>query len=224
MSTLATPDLRLLVVDDHPVVRMGLRSLIRDSEGLEMAGEASSVAEALRLLEEVTPDLVLLDLSLEGPSGLELVKQLAQRAPELPVLVLSVHDEAVYGERALEAGAQGFVMKTESPEVLREAISRVLEGEVYLSERMTARVLARMQSGEPRIAVPEDVLTDREIEVYRHIGEGRTTREIAGELGLSVKTIETYRRNVKQKLGFDNAAQLARGAACWVQAQAGLAG
>ncbi len=208
---------RVLIVDDHPLVREGLAARIARYPDLELCGEAEDVPGAMTAVASLDPDVVIVDLSLKRGDGLDLVKRLHLRKNPVAVLVSSMHDEMVYAERVLEAGALGYVDKQEAPEKLIEAIRTVLAGKVYLSARMTERLVARHARGQPgETPSPVSSLTDRELEVFRLIGGGLTTREIAERLGLSVKTIESHRENVKSKLRVRSAAELTHTAVQWV--------
>jgi DNA-binding NarL/FixJ family response regulator len=207
---------RIFLVDDHPVVRSGLVELINQEKDMVVCGEASSAEEALGKISQEVPDLVVVDLSLEGTSGLELLKSLKIRDESLPVLVLSMHDETLYAERALRAGAKGYLMKNAPLGQLQQAIREVLAGRVHLSPRMTEQILHSL-SGPSGAASPLDRLSDREMEVFEMIGRGLGTTEIARKLHLSVKTVETYRGNIKDKLALKDAAQLVQHAVQWVQ-------
>lgn len=208
---------RILIVEDHPVMRLGLRNLISDESDLEVCGEAADAATALELVEGRAPDLMLIDVSLRGSSGLELIKQVAARPSPPKMLVISMHDEMLFAERALRAGALGYVNKEEAPDTVIEAIRHALAGKVYLSDRMTDRVLQLLARSDHELERPaESSLSDRELEVFGHIGRGTGTREIAERLGLSVKTIETYRENIKRKLGLESNTELIRRAVQWV--------
>ncbi|HEX7010509.1 MAG TPA: response regulator transcription factor [Phycisphaeraceae bacterium] len=200
---------RVLIVDDHPILRRGLGQLIDREPDLELCGEADSPSAALDAVERLHPDVVVADLAFEGLDGFDLIKDLKIRHPHLPVLVLSVHDESYYAQRVLKAGAMGYLMKQEAPTKVIEGIRAVHRGRVYLSDHMSQILLSQMTSGSssPQTFGIES-LTDRELEVLRLIGQGKSTREIAQQLHLSVKTIETHRENIKQKLHLDNAAQL----------------
>lgn len=206
---------RILVVDDHPIVRLGIRQLISQDPGLMVCGEADSMEASLQAVGGGNIDLALVDLSLEHGAGLELVRALHEVAPTVPVLVLSMHDEALFAERALKAGARGYIMKDAAVEGLVGAIRRVLSGRVHLSERMAERALEGVGRGLTRRESPVANLTDRELEVFEMIGRGLSTAAIADDLGVSVKTIETYRSNIKSKLNLEDAADLIRYAAIW---------
>jgi DNA-binding NarL/FixJ family response regulator len=202
---------RIFLVDDHPIVRQGLALLIDHELDLEVAGQAEDAAGALRGIRSVKPDLVLLDVSLKDGDGIELLKDLKAQDPSLPVLMLSMHDESLYAERALRAGARGYVMKQEAPAILLAAIRKVLDGEIYISGRMGATLLRRMVGGKRSESImPMDRLTDRELEIFRLIGQGETMKEIAAKLFLSVKTVEAHREHIKDKLGLRTATELLR--------------
>jgi len=212
---------RVLVVDDHPLLRDGLVRLIEGEKDLCLCGEAESAATTILAVDDdPPPDLVILDLMLGHADGLELVKQIRMLRPGLPVLVISMHDEAVYAERALRAGAAGFIMKKEAQGEVLAALRAVLRGEIYLSRRMKVLLAQKGLGAEPGpLLVPEanPPLSDRELQVFRLIGAGLPTRQIAAELRLSVKTIETYRENLKQKLDLPNARALVQRATRWVE-------
>ena len=205
-----------MVVDDHAIVLHGLKELINNEPDLEVTLTADSAERALEILREHLPDIVVTDISLPGLSGLELIKELTRLQPGLPTLVLSMHDELVHGERALRAGAKGYLVKQEAPENVIKAIRKLLSGERYLSERMQSllaqKVRGRLTNEPPSVL---SSLTDREHEIFRLIGIGLGTSEIAAKLNRSVKTIEAHRANLKQKLGLRNAHELNRFAANW---------
>lgn len=207
----------VLIVDDHPIVRQGLAQLIDQEQDLEVCGQAEDAHEAMQAIHTFDPDMVIVDISLKDTSGMDLIKDLKVQYPDLPVLTLSMHDEAVYGERALRAGARGYIMKQEATEKVVTAIRRVLAGELYVSDGMAAKMVSKIVGGGTRkTGSPVDCLSDRELEVFRLIGEGFSTREMAEKLHLSVKTIETYRAHIKDKLGFEDANELLRSAIQWV--------
>jgi DNA-binding NarL/FixJ family response regulator len=211
---------KIMLVDDHPIVRHGLGLLIDQEDDLEVCGETESAVETLDKIGEVTPDIVVADISLQGSSGLELTKALKEKLPELPVLILSMHDEALYAERALRSGARGYVMKQEPADTVITAIRKVLEGGVYLSEGLSSRMLREFVDGN-KVETEKfgvESLSDRELEVFELIGRGHSTRKIADRLKLSIKTIETHRAHVKQKLKIDNATELVHRAFHWVEA------
>jgi DNA-binding NarL/FixJ family response regulator len=212
---------RILVVDDHPMMREGLGQLLGGQADLELCASAEDAAGALRVVEHAALDLVLVDISLRESNGLELIKDLRLRRPRLPVLVLSMHDETLYAERVLRAGAQGYVMKSESGDVILAAIRQVLAGRIHLSDAMSTRLLGHLaghkSAGAPASSVEQ--LSDRELEVFTLLGQGRTTREMAQALRVSVKTVEAHRANIKQKLGIVTAPELIRHAVHWVENQ-----
>jgi DNA-binding NarL/FixJ family response regulator len=202
---------RIFLVDDHPIVRKGLAQLIDSEPDLSVIGQGEEAYESLRAIREAKPHLVLVDVSLKNSDGIELVKELKAQSPELPVLVVSMHDESLYAERALRAGAGGYVMKQEPPETLLSAIRTVLAGEVYVSGKMGATLLQRMVGAKKGTgALPMDRLTDRELEVFRMIGAGHSIKEIADKLFLSAKTVEAHREHIKQKLNIRSSAELLR--------------
>lgn len=214
---------KVFLVDDHPVVRQGLRMLIEQDPEFIICGESDSAQEALRQLTTLTPDILLTDISLQESNGLELVKDIRQHNPNLPILVFSIHDESVYAERALSAGANGYVMKQEDPDLLLRALHKVLEGNIHLSMKMTSQLLKQLSSNKTcaRTAPTDAVsaLSDRELEVFELIGKGLSTRKIAAQLCLSVKTIETYRAHIKQKLNISDSAELTHRAIQWADQQ-----
>ena len=212
---------RILVVDDHPIVRQGLEKLFEAEPDLTIAAEAESSDAALQLIDRNPFDLVMVDIGLKGGSGLDLVRHIRARDESLPILVLSMHKEAYYAERVLRAGAQGYLSKQGDPGAIVPAIRRILGGELYVSPALADEMVRRtVEGGEGRKTVEE--LSDRETEVVRFIGQGLSTREIAHELSLSVKTIESYRANVKRKLGLQSGAELARFAYDWTTNALGL--
>jgi DNA-binding NarL/FixJ family response regulator len=211
---------KVIIVDDHPIVRQGLAQLINQEHDLEVCGQAEDAHEAMRTIRDLDPDLVIVDISLKDTSGMELIKDLKLQTPELPVLTLSMHDEAIYGERALRAGARGYIMKQEATEKVVTAIRRVLAGDVYVSDGMAAQMVSKMVGGGGKTSGSSvDSLSDRELEVFRLIGEGYSTREMAEKLHLSIKTIETYRAHIKDKLNLQDASELLRAAIQWVNAE-----
>ena len=206
------------MVDDHPVVRQGFTQLIAQTPDLEVCGEADDGIKAMAAIKASVPDLVIVDLSLEGTSGLDLIGQIKAQCPKLPVLVLSMHDETLYAERALRAGARGYVTKDRPIETILAAIRRVVAGEIYLSDQMSGRLLQRMVSGTPEAAQSLiGTLSNREIQVFELIGQGHGTRDIAEKLHLSVKTIDTHRENIKRKLHLSDAIELHQQAFLWIE-------
>lgn len=216
----ATTESRILIVDDHPLFREGLRQMMEREPGLRVCGEAADAAEAVRLIAESEPDLVIVDISLGTSSGIDLIKTLKADHGELPLLVLSMHDESLYAERALRAGAMGYVMKHEPPKVVRAAIQRVLSGAIYLSEKMSTTLLTKLMRGDVEAdRSPVSLLSDRELEVFRLLGQGKGSRRIAQELGLTIPTINSFRARIKEKLGLEDSTALLLSAIHWVQAQ-----
>jgi DNA-binding NarL/FixJ family response regulator len=212
--------IKVLLVDDHLVVRKGLSLLIADDPNLSVCGEAASAAECMLLLPKVLPDMILTDLSLGNTSGLELMKDIQKINANIPILAFSIHDEDLYAERALSAGASGYIMKEADSDSLLRAIHKVLDGEVYLSPAMTSRMLRKLSGNKDSAKSPlkdTDKLSDRELEVFELIGRGFSTSKIADQLNLSEKTIETYRMHIKGKLNLDDAASLTRAAVYWVE-------
>jgi DNA-binding NarL/FixJ family response regulator len=211
---------RIIIVDDHPLFRKGLEQLIDSTDdGLAICGEASNAAEAMSAIRELKPDLAIVDLSLPGANGIELIKNVRAEFPKLPILVLSMHDESLYALRALRAGAQGYVMKEEALEKVIGAIRGVFAGQPYLSPNMSAKLISSFASGKGE-SNPTDKLSDRELEILELIGKGRDVREIAKLLHLSPKTVETHRAHIKEKLNLANARQVARYAVQWIDQKA----
>lgn len=208
---------RVLIVDDHPIVREGYSKLIGNQPDLEVCGEAADASEAMRLIDATQPDLVVVDISLKEGNGIELCKDIRFQYPHVKMLVASAHDEALYAERVLRAGATGYVNKEEATDQLIEAIRLVISGKIYLSAEMTERMLCRAVGSDDHLGdSPVASLSDREIEVFEFIGHGLTTRQIAEKLYLSPKTIESYRENIKTKLNLKNGAELTQHAVRWV--------
>jgi DNA-binding NarL/FixJ family response regulator len=210
-SDSTTAKRKVFLVDDHPIVRQGLAQLINNEADLIVIGQGEDAFQSLRAIREAKPDLVLVDVSLKDSDGIELLKELKSQSPDLPALVVSMHDESLYAERALRAGAGGYVMKQEAPQTLLVAIRTVLSGQVYVSGKMGATLLKRMVAGKKRDGgLPMDRLTDRELEVFRLIGAGKSVKEIAENLFLSVKTVEAHREHIKEKLNIKSSAELLR--------------
>ncbi len=198
---------RFVVVDDHPLYRHGVADLIVQELNMDLAGEAGSAAEAYELLARVKPELAIIDISLQGQNGLEVVKAIKAQHPGTAVIVLSMHEDSLYGERALKAGARGYVMKHEPPQVLLDSIRAVMEGRIAVSELLRERMMESIAGGK-RESDPIDKLSDRELEVFRLIGRGFGAAEIAARLGLSVKTVNAYQDHLKEKLSLASAAEL----------------
>jgi DNA-binding NarL/FixJ family response regulator len=207
---------KVFVVDDHPIVRQGLSLLINQEADLLVCGEAEEMHSALSAIQSSNPDILIVDISLNGPDGLELLKNVRITSPRLPVLILSMHDESIYAERALRAGANGYIMKQEATEKVLVAVRRILSGEIYVSDRIANSMLQHYVRGfnpSERSSVSE--LTDRELEVFRLIGEGQGTRQIAETLHLSIKTVESYQAHIKEKLCLRSARELVQHAVQW---------
>ena len=209
---------RILIVDDHVIVRQGIAQLVNRELDLDVCAEAGDADSAIAVLRDTQVDLAIVDISLPGTSGIELVKLMRDAQPQLPVLVMSMHDEALYSDRAFRAGAKGYVMKQEATEKLLAAIRKILNGGVYVSDRMQTVMVQRfLNSGVDETVSFIDNLTDREFEILRMIGQGLTVAEIADKLGRSAKTVEAHRANLREKLGLKRAAELARFATQWVE-------
>lgn len=208
---------KVFLVDDHPLVREWLSQLIQREDDLAVCGEAEDTQEALQKIEETKPDIVIADISLKNTHGLELVKDLQARLPALPVLVLSMHDESLYAERVLRAGAKGYITKQEATKKILQAVRQVLSGQIYISEKMASRMVHKMVLGHgDNQKSPIERLTDRELEVFQLIGRGQGTRRIAADLHLGVKTVESYRARIKEKLKLEDGTQLLQHAIQWV--------
>jgi len=208
---------QILIVDDHPIVREGLTALISRQPDLNVCGEAADLADAIKLVDDMQPDVAVIDISLKSGNGLDLIARIKQRNDSVRMLVSSMYDETLYAERSLRAGAMGYLNKQEATRQIITAIRRVFDGKVYLSNRMSQRLMHRMVSAVDKLERPAvDVLSDRELEVFQLIGGGLTTAEIAERLHVTVKTIETHRQRIKGKLNLKNSAQLARDATTWV--------
>ncbi len=215
----ARPSMRIVLVDDHPVMLDGYRNILAGQPGLEIGGTATNAADALTLVERTEPDLVITDLTLPGRSGLDLIKDLIAMRPDLRILVISMHDETLWAERCLKAGAKGYVMKESDSATMLSAIRQVLEGGIYLSPRLAARVISAFASARPRgsESSPLEKLSDREFEVFRLFGEGQTAKEIAARLNLSPKTVAVHRDHIKEKMGYQTSAEMIREAVRWVE-------
>jgi DNA-binding NarL/FixJ family response regulator len=220
MKTAPKSKRRILIVDDHPMMREGLAQLIDHETDLCVAGQADNAAQALQAVSAILPDLALVDISLPDKNGLELIKDLQTLHPQLPILVVSMHDEALYAERVLRAGGRGYIMKQEGGKKLMEAIRQVLRGQIYVSDKMSAKIL-EIFSGRRAEAVtsPVESLSDREFEVFQLVGQGQGTRQIAERLHLSIKTVEVHRANIKRKLELKSATDLVRYAVRWTEAR-----
>ncbi len=216
------PHRRVVIVDDHPIMRQGIKLLLENESDLKVCGEAENVSDAIRVIESTKPDLVIVDLTLSQGSGLELIKDLSQRFEDIVSLALSMHDENLFAERVIKAGAKGYVMKQEGGEKLLVAVRRALSGQIYVSESVAARLLqnlsqtaSKSKSGRSHL----EMLTDREFEVFQWTGQGMSPREIAESLNLSIKTVEAHRTNIRRKLDIKDATALVRYAVRWVETQ-----
>jgi DNA-binding NarL/FixJ family response regulator len=207
---------KVFIVDDHPVVRDGLTSLINHESDLYVCGEAGESQQALKLIAELKPDVVIVDITLGDSDGIELTKDIKARHAKLPVIVLSMHDESIYAERVLHAGARAYLMKDAVSDKIITAVRTVLSGEIYVSDTMGKKLLRKLAGNHvDAVNAPIDNLTDREFEVFRWIGQGHKTSRIAQRMHLSVKTVETYHSRIKEKLDLANAAELLQYAIKW---------
>ena len=206
----------VFIVDDHPLVREGLTNLINGQSDLIVCGEAKNSVEAIEGIAKALPDVAIIDISLTNESGLELIKNLVKQFPQVAVVVLSMHDEALYAERALRAGARGYVMKHETSKSVLASIRRVLDGDIYVSERIVNRMALRLTSARRSVAAsPVERLSDRELEIFQLLGQGRTPSEIARDLNLSLKTVQAYCARAKEKFGVTSLTELLRAAIRW---------
>jgi DNA-binding NarL/FixJ family response regulator len=210
---------RVFIVDDHPVFREGLVGLVKREEGLTICGEADNAAQALTAIERTKPELVLADIGLPGKSGLELIKDILAVRPDTAVLVISMHDESLYAERVLRAGGRGYIMKQEGPDKIIQAIRHVLSGQISVSAKMSVRLLDALSGRRAKNASPISRLTDREFEIFQLIGLGKDSHGIAGQLNLSIKTVDAHRGHLKEKLELKNGTELIVYAARWVETQ-----
>lgn len=208
--------IRVVLVEDHLMFREWLGHMLAKAGSFTVCGETDNVGDAINIILRTKPDIAIVDLTLRGSSGLELIKDLKAQEIDIPVLVLSMHDEELYAERVLRAGARGYISKHEATTTLSEAIEKVLGGEVYLGSKITAQVLKKLTTGGSTKATGIDLLADRELEVFQLIGKGYNSRRIAEQLHLGESTVETYRARIKEKLGLKNAAELYTRAAFWV--------
>src|SRR6516225_2626868 len=215
-GTTAARKHRVFIVDDHPLVREGLTNLINGQNDLIVCGEAKDSAEAIHGVAKGRPDVAVIDISLTNESGLELVKHLAKQFPQVAVVVLSMHDETLYAERALRAGARGYVMKHETSKSVLASIRRVIAGDIYVSERIVNRMALRLSAARRRAgSSPVERLSDRELEIFQLLGQGRTPSEIARDLNLSLKTVQAYCARAKEKFGVTSLTELLRAAIRW---------
>lgn len=209
---------RIFIVDDHPLLRRGLAELINRESDMMFCGEAEDSPSALKAISQIRPDLVIVDISLKGYNGIELIKNIKAFDPRIQVLVLSMHDESVYAMRVLKAGAKAYVMKQEVVDKVMEAVRRIRAGKVFVSERVASRMLDQVVvGGDPAPDSPVDLLSDRELEIVNMIGGGLPTREIAAKLNISIKTVESHRARIKEKLNLQNAIQLVQFCVRWVE-------
>ncbi|HUW19334.1 MAG TPA: response regulator transcription factor [Sedimentisphaerales bacterium] len=212
--------MKILIVDDHPIVRQGLTELINHQYDLEVCGQAEDAPQARQLIKELRPHMAIVDISLKQTSGIELIKDIKAQHPNTLVLALSMYDESLYAERALRAGAKGYIMKQEATDNVITAIRKVLSGQLYISDKMGEKMVRKLVSGKTEVSGSAvDSLSDRELEVFLLIGQGYGTRQIAERLYLSVKTIETYRSHLKEKLNLTGSAELLQYAIQWVKGQ-----
>jgi len=209
------PKTRIFIVDDHPIVREGLSLMMNRQPDLMVCGEAEEASTALQGITATSPDFLIVDISLNGPDGLDLLKSIRLRFPHLPVLILSMHDESIYAERALRAGANGYIMKQEATEKVLTAVRQILRQKIYVSDRIANRMLQHYINGSTDKPSSVAGLSDRELEVFRLIGEGHSTRKIAEKLHLSVKTVESYQAHIKGKLSLKNGRELVQRAIQW---------
>ncbi len=214
---------KVFIIDDHPIVREGLAQMINREPDLEVCGDAADTQGALQKIAALGPDILIVDISLNGPDGLDLLKSIRSTDPALPVLILSMHDESIYAERALRAGANGYIMKQEATEKVLVALRRILNREIYVSPRIANKMLHYFVNGGPNRLKRSSVddLSDRELEVLRMIGSGDSTRQIAERLHLSVKTVESYQAHLKEKLSLRNSRELVQYAVEWALAAKG---
>lgn len=208
---------RILIVDDHPIFRQGIAALVSSDSAMEVCGECDSAQSALEAMRRLNPDVALVDISLPGANGIELIKLMRAERPKLSILMLSMHDETLYALRSLKAGANGYVMKSEEPGKVLDALRKVAAGGMYVSERFSQRlVFSVIRSNEAGLGSPVDALSDRELEVLHLLGTGSSTRDIAERLHLSIKTIETHRAHIKRKLNCKTSAEMVNFASEWV--------
>jgi DNA-binding NarL/FixJ family response regulator len=211
---------RILLVDDHPIMRQGLAQLINHEPDLSVCGEADSARAAMEMIGKLDPDLLILDISLPDKNGIEVIKDIQAQGWKLPILVVSMHDESLYAERVLRVGGRGYVMKQEGGKKLVDAVRHVLSGKVYVSDSVSSKLLDGFSGRTSQASVsPIDRLSNRELQVFELIGGGKTTREVAHQLHLSIKTVEVHRMNIKRKMGIKTAAELIHSAVRWIEPQ-----
>ncbi len=218
MSMGASGKVRILIVEDHEVFRLGIKELINHEPDLYVCGEAEDVGEARNLIRDLAPDMAVIDITLKSSNGIDLIREISLSYKAMKVLVLSMHDELLYAERSLQAGAQGYIMKQETSKSIVKAIRHILKGNIYVSQNIMGNLLNRVRTGQSSLEKsPIETLSDREFTVLRMVGEGRSTGDIADQMNLSVRTISTYRERIKEKLHLKNAAELVRFAVRWVE-------
>ena len=209
--------LKVIVVDDHPLMRKGIALTLSSEMDIEVVAQAASAEEALDMLKKLKPDAAVVDISLPGMNGIDLIKHLQSFRPEIKTLVVSRHDEEIYAERAIRAGAKGYLMKLEAGDIIVKALRRIMGGGIFISDEINHRLLMNMASGKAgNSQSPLETLSDRELEVFNLIGKGKATREIAEKLFVSIKTVETYRSRIKEKLNMSSASELMQQAVQWV--------
>lgn len=216
MKSQPLKEISVVIVEDHRMFREQLAHLIDKADDMKVCGQTDNIRDALALIKETQPSIAIIDVTLRGSSGLELLKDLRAQAIELPTLILSMHDESVYAERALRAGAKGYVTKNEASTAVLQAIRQIVKGEIYLNPRFMSRMVSRITGARDIASGPIDRLADRELEVFDMIGRGLTTREIAEQLGLGVTTVDTYKSRIREKLNLENSARLRFAASRWV--------
>jgi DNA-binding NarL/FixJ family response regulator len=217
MKTQATEQISIVIVEDHRMFREQLAHLIDKAKDMKVRGQADNIRDGLALIKQTRPNIAIIDITLRGSSGLELLKDLRAHGIAVPALILSMHDESLYAERALRAGARGYVTKHEASGSVLKAIRQIAKGEIYLKPQFMSRMIDKMTSGNDVTTKPMDRLADRELEVFDLIGRGLTTREIATQLGLGITTVDTYKTRIREKLNLENSARLRFAASRWVQ-------
>jgi DNA-binding NarL/FixJ family response regulator len=217
VKTALSKQIRVVIIDDHRMFREQLAHLIDKADDMKVCGEADNIRDALVLIKQTEPSVAIIDITLRGSSGLELLKDLRSHGIDVPTLILSMHDESVYAERALRSGAKGYVTKNEASTAVLKAIRQILKGEIYLNPRFMSRMVSRITGGRDIAIEPIQRLADRELEVFDLIGRGLTTREIASQLNLGVTTVDTYKTRIREKLNLENSARLRFEATRWVQ-------